>query len=64
MSAPTLIITHAGIRGMRIDWTPYEAGIGVLTPLVFAVADDPRHHTAGRGLSRVSAAAPAPDAYY
>jgi hypothetical protein len=43
MSASTDITTHARIRDIRIDWTPYltGAGIGVLSRLAFAVADDP-----------------------
>ena len=43
MSASTDITTHAGVRGMRIDWTPYVmgAGIGVLSWIVFVFADDP-----------------------
>ena len=43
MSASTDITTHAGVRGMRIDWTPYVmgAGIGVLSWIVFVLADDP-----------------------
>jgi hypothetical protein len=43
MSASTDITTHAGVRGMRIDWTPYVmgAGIGVRSWIVFVFADDP-----------------------
>ena len=43
MSTSVDITTHAAVRGTRIDWTPYlmGAGIGVLSWIVFAVADDP-----------------------
>jgi uncharacterized protein len=43
MSASADITTRAAVRGMRIDWTPYlmGAGIGVLSWIVFAVANDP-----------------------
>ncbi|MGA8649855.1 MAG: YeeE/YedE thiosulfate transporter family protein [Xanthobacteraceae bacterium] len=43
MSASAEITTMGAVRGRRIDWTPYlmGAGIGVLSWIVFAVADDP-----------------------
>jgi hypothetical protein len=43
MSASTDITTPAALRRLRVDWTPYfmGAGIGVLSWIVFAVADDP-----------------------
>jgi uncharacterized membrane protein YedE/YeeE len=43
MSPSTDITAPAAIREVRIDWTPYlmGAGIGVLSWIVFAVADDP-----------------------
>jgi len=47
MSVPTDITHNAGIRGAdRLDAVCHglchgRAGIGVLNPLVFAVADDP-----------------------
>jgi len=49
MSASTDITTPAALRRMRIDWTPYlmGAGIGVLSWIVFAVADDPLGVTTG-----------------
>jgi uncharacterized protein len=47
MSISVDITTHTAVRGTRIKWMPYPtpylmgAGIGVLSWIVFAVADDP-----------------------